>query len=273
MKKDYEPILEGSANRDETEHIRSSWTDRWSAFSALPNAASIAKREEYRLMAPYLAQLPRGARMFDGGCGLGEWTVYLTQLGYDVVGFDLSAPTIARLKAQLPDHRFEVGDIRATSFADASFDAYFSWGTFEHFELGMEACVREAYRILKPGGLLFASVPFQNLRHVFRDLGPLHTWDEHYERKAGYGRELRFYQWRFTSPEFRRELELRGFRVQDLRPIGRRHGVNRFLQHEGRWLARIPFGAAAARRILTPILPSVLVAHMLWAAAEKRPPR
>ena len=54
-------------------------------------------RPEYRVMAPYLRQLPPSARMLDGGCGLGEWTVNLSRLGYRVLGLDISEETVTLL--------------------------------------------------------------------------------------------------------------------------------------------------------------------------------
>lgn len=269
MKKDYAPVSKEYAEREETRYIADSWGERWESFRELPSVKAVGRREEFLLMRPYLGRMPKGGHVLDGGCGLGEWTVFVSELGYDVTGIDISERTIRRLEEALPGRRFLCGDIRDTGFANASFDAYFTWGTFEHFELGMEACVREAHRILKPGGLLFASVPFQNWRHLLRDQGPLHSWDETYDRKAGYTSPQRFYQWRFTRAEFQRELELRGFHVLELRPIGKRHGVNRWLQHEAAWVGRIPLLAAATRRILTPLLPAGYIAHMLWAVARR----
>lgn len=268
MKKDYEVVAPSDLAQDETGHIRGSWTTRW-AGSDLPSADAVAQREEFRMMSRHFGRLPKVARLLDGGCGLGEWTVFLTGLGHDVVGIDISDETIRRLNEALPGYPFMCRDIRDTGFPDASFDAYFSWGTFEHFELGMESCLREAHRLLRPRGLLFASVPFQNWRHLLRDRGPLDTWDETYDRERGYEAPHRFYQWRFTRPEFQRELELRGFRVLELSPIGKRHGVNRWLQWDVPWLGRSRLIAAASRRVFTFMLPAAYIAHMLWAVAER----
>jgi len=45
-------------------------------------------------MQSYLEKLPVGCRMLDGGCGLGDWTLYLAEKGYQVTGIDLSRSTI-----------------------------------------------------------------------------------------------------------------------------------------------------------------------------------
>ena len=99
-------------------------------------------------------------------------------------------------------------------FDAGSFDACFSSGAFEHSENGIGDCRDEARRILKPGGWLFVSVPFQNWRRILRDAGQLENWDEGFAAAAGNRQPHRFYQCRFTRPELRRELELHGFRAE-----------------------------------------------------------
>src|SRR5262249_17010217 len=129
-------------------------------------------------MKPYLDRLPKGSRLLDGGCGTGEWTLYFQQKGFDVCGLDISRTTVEKLKSYFPDSRFVVGDIRKTDFPDNTFDAYYSWGAFEHFEIGLGPCLDEAYRVLKPGGWLFISVPLHNGRLVRKERKPLSVWDE-----------------------------------------------------------------------------------------------
>ncbi|MEU3269998.1 class I SAM-dependent methyltransferase [Saccharomonospora sp. NPDC006951] len=55
----------------------------------------------------------RGA-VLDAGCGMGEHTIYLAELGYDVVGVDFSVPAIEKARANAARHgvtaRFEVAD-------------------------------------------------------------------------------------------------------------------------------------------------------------------
>jgi len=200
--------------------------------------------------------------MLDGGCGLGDWTIYFTGQGWPTLGLDISRKTVATLNERFPEQDFQVGDIRDTGQPDASFDAYFSWGTFEHFEAGLTPCIDEAFRVLKPGGLLFTSVPFDNLRHALRAAS---DWRK--SAKPNTDGE-RFYQWRLTRGEFRDLLALRGFEVLDVKAIGKRQGVLRSLQHE----FGIPYQWFAARAMsaaIAPVIPSGLVAHMLLAVARK----
>jgi SAM-dependent methyltransferase len=200
--------------------------------------------------------------MLDGGCGLGDWTIHFSEQGWPTLGLDISRKTVGVLNTRFPEHDFQIGDIRATGLPDEAFDAYFSWGTFEHFEAGLSPCIDEAYRVLKPGGFLFTSVPFDNLRHALRAAS---DW----RKSAAPNKDgARFYQWRLTRGEFRDLVALSGFEVLDIKAIGKRQGVLRSLQHEFgipyQWFLSKAMSAAIA-----PVIPSGLVAHMLLAVARK----
>lgn len=116
---------------------------------------------------------------------------------------------------------------------------------------------------------MFISVPFQNWRHILRDSQPLEKWDETFDRREGYRKAHRFYQWRLTRPELQRELELRGFRVHQIKPIAKNSGVLRLLQWELHWFKEGTAPHAWVRRILRRVLPSTYVSHMIMAVAQK----
>lgn len=137
MKKDYVVVSGQQAVTDESAFVQDFWTKWRDNHANLPNT-NVAAKEGYLIMRSFLRTLPPGSRILDGGCGMGAWTVFLSNQGFDVVGLDISQRTIACLKESLPNYHFVCGDIRHTDLADASFDAYFSWGTFEHFEKGLE---------------------------------------------------------------------------------------------------------------------------------------
>jgi SAM-dependent methyltransferase len=262
MRKDFVEI--GDAH-DESEiaFVERYWTEVWERAGG-PKAAvdKIPRKAEYRVMRRYVESLPAGARLLDGGCGLGEWSVYLTRKGYPTLGLDISRDTVDKLKGLFPDVEFAVGDIRDIGLPEASFDGYFSWGTFEHFEEGLDSSVAEAFRVLKPGGYLFITVPFDNLRQA---LYAACDWRRHEEprRKAE-----RFYQWRLSRPELRGLLTRGGLEVLDVRAIHKRQGVLRSLHHEFglpyEWL--VTKGLSV---LLAPILPAGLIAHMLMAVGQK----
>ena len=248
---------------EEIAAVEAQWTRIWQEAGGPQGLADrIPRKEEYRVIAPWLERLPPGARMLDGGCGLGDWTLHFTRRGFPTLGLDISRATIDVLQRKFPDAEFAVGDIRATGLPDASFDAYFSWGTFEHFQEGLGGCVREAFRVLKPSGMLFVSVPFDNLRHGLRAV----LLDRYKLEPLSAPR--RFYQWRLTRAELADALASHGFAVEDVRIIGKRQGLQRALQHN---LGLSPTGlpAKAAATLLAPLVPATLVGHMILAAARK----
>jgi SAM-dependent methyltransferase len=99
----------------------------------------------------------------DAGCGFGKWVIYLKQQGYDIVGLDNNELAIAKLEDFDQSLQVELGDILDTHYPDNSFDAYISMGVVEHFEDGPILALKEAYRVLKPNGLIFVSVPTVNV--------------------------------------------------------------------------------------------------------------
>jgi SAM-dependent methyltransferase len=122
----------------------------------------------------FLAYIPKKGRVIDGGCGFAKWVIYLKQLGYDIVGIDNNELAISKLKDYDSSLQVESGDILDIHYPDNSFDAYISMGVVEHFEQGPGQALQEAHRVLKPGGLIFVSVPTVNtLRKVVRR--PLRT--------------------------------------------------------------------------------------------------
>lgn len=263
MRKDYMLVTPEAVTQDEATHVAAHWTEVWRRMGGPTGATSrVPRQEEFRLMQPYLAHLPKGARLLDGGCGLGEWAAYLTELGYLTVGIDISAETVGQLRTVFPKIEFKVADIRATGFPDETFDGYFSWGTFEHFEDGLDSCIVEAMRVLKPGGYLFITTPFDNIRHALAA-----AFDRTCSMAPARGAS-RFYQWRLTRGEMRGYLANNGFEVLDLVPISKRQGIVRMLWQ---W-----FGlhydtklAKALGRGLSPLVWSGIAAHMLMGIARK----
>ena len=104
-------------------------------------------------------------RVLDAGCGGGRNLVYFLRCGYDVCGVDLSAEAIAHVRAlagglapHLPADNFRVEAVEGMSFADADFDVVLSSAVlhFARDEEHWRGMLEEMWRVLKPGGVLFA---------------------------------------------------------------------------------------------------------------------
>ena len=106
-----------------------------------------------------------GMSIIDAGCGGGRNLVYLLRSGYDVAGCDRDPGAVeavramaSRLAPQIPGGNFRVEPIEGMSFPDACADVVLASAVL-HFASGDEqfqAMVESLWRVLKPGGMLFA---------------------------------------------------------------------------------------------------------------------
>jgi len=110
-----------------------------------------------------------GGRILDLGCGAGRTTVPLRQAGYQVVGVDIAQPMVsqAKLFAENMDLDFPmaVGDATDLPLDTNCLDGIlFSYNGIELIpkQSGKISALREAYRVLKPGGtLIFTTHAFE----------------------------------------------------------------------------------------------------------------
>jgi SAM-dependent methyltransferase len=152
------------------------------------------------------------ARVLNIGCGVGRVERYLAPHVAELHAVDISGEMIARARerlAELPNvHLREIGnDEFLRAFDNDRFDLVFSFLVLQH--LAREDALlylRDAFRILKPGGVLF--VQFPNF------LSPEYTrafleGAEVRERSPG---RVRFY----TEVEVRHLLGILGFEIAEL---------------------------------------------------------
>jgi SAM-dependent methyltransferase len=105
-----------------------------------------------------------GMRVLDAACGGGRNLVYLLQSGFDVYATDgdgASVESVRQLAAQLAPHlppeNFRVEPVERMTFPDAFADVVLSSAVlhFARDDAQFDAMVREMWRVLKPGGMLF----------------------------------------------------------------------------------------------------------------------
>ena len=257
MRADYSKIVDITTS--EEEKLDKHWTENWNSIGNQRRAPwKIKLSPEHKIVQKYAPAVKAGpVRVLDGGCGLGEWCLLLKDQGYEPYGLDISTPTVNALNAEFPAMKFVRDDIRNTSFEADFFDFYISWGTFEHFENGLQDCFKEALRVIKPGGRLIITVPFYNKRLKKIDLA----------NPAERGDNTEFYQWRLEEEEFRQEILKGGFQCDHIEPIYTREGLGRHLHHE----YGLPYGKM--NKILSiglsPFVSAERYAHMLIGVATK----
>jgi ubiquinone/menaquinone biosynthesis C-methylase UbiE len=106
------------------------------------------------------ASVPAGSKLLDLGCGTGSFSLLLKRNfpGAEVTGLDPDPKALARAQKKAKRARqiirFDQGFADALPYAARSFDAAFSSFMFHHLEAAnREQSLREACRVLKPGGI------------------------------------------------------------------------------------------------------------------------
>ncbi len=97
------------------------------------------------------AGVAAGTRLIDIACGSGYAAGVAANRGAEVSGLDASEALIAIARARVPAGDFRVGDMFALPFADDRFDVATS---FNGIWKGCEGALREARRVVRPGGLV-----------------------------------------------------------------------------------------------------------------------
>jgi SAM-dependent methyltransferase len=92
-----------------------------------------------------------GTRLLDIACGSGYAAGVAAGRGAVVAGLDASEALIAIARARTPNADFRVGDMFDLPFRDGQFDVATS---FNGIWKGCEAALREARRVVRPGGLV-----------------------------------------------------------------------------------------------------------------------
>ncbi len=111
------------------------------------------RRRAVRELAP-----PNDGRILDMCCGTGDLSFHLlhTDPSLHVVGIDFCEPMLDGARTRAPkeaagrDVRFEVGDVMALPFGDATFDGAIMGFSMRNV-VDIARTLREARRVLKPG--------------------------------------------------------------------------------------------------------------------------
>ena len=121
-----------------------------------------------------------GMKVLDAGCGSGRNLIFLLRAGFDVWGVDESEEAIAavqhlatELAEEVPPRRFRVERVESMSHDTDSMDVVISSAVlhFARDEGHWLAMVREMWRVLAPGGLLFARLATTVGQPYLRPLG------------------------------------------------------------------------------------------------------
>ncbi len=166
----------------------------------------------------YARQFVEGKNTADIGCADGYGTQYLADFTKSTVGVDYSEETlkIAREKhAAKTNLSFISGSVPPIPLPDESVDVVTSFQFIEHIHprLGF---MKEAYRVLKPGGLFLCSTPNAKMS-IARN--PFHVHE-------------------FTFDEMRTEIG-KVFEAFDIKGVQGNEAVNKYYEENARWAKKI----------------------------------
>lgn len=133
-------------------------------------------------------------KVLDVGCGAGNMIHHLSRYG-QVKGVDVDARPVAMAQARGYDVR-QSDASGGIPFPDASFDLVTALDVIEHVDAD-EAILREAARVLRPGGMLAISTPAFQWLWSHNDV-------------------LNGHKHRYTAAELRERAERAGFRIRRL---------------------------------------------------------
>ncbi len=106
--------------------------------------------------AKHLAETALKRPILDIGCGFGEFAVAFADEPIDM-GIDICAKDLYAASKTKKYKNLTLADARDLPFSDNSYESIFSISTLEHID-NADKALKEAYRILKPGGILFLTL-------------------------------------------------------------------------------------------------------------------
>ncbi|MBI4448062.1 methyltransferase domain-containing protein [Candidatus Woesearchaeota archaeon] len=182
----------------------------WSEWNYSPDMII----EGNNIILDWMRSLPKKGLVLDEGCGVGQYTICLSKLGFKSVGIDFSTPLLKiakknRMKNRC-DYELASGDITNLPFKSSTFTIVVSAGIIEHFK-NTETAIQECGRVLKSGGALFIHVPQKigvfTVNKLLQQL--LGLWKEGYEKS--------FTPWKIKSLLIGAGFEVKSAKIN---PIG-----------------------------------------------------
>jgi len=117
-------------------------------------------RKQYLPFVTPLLKVYPGSATFDVGCGRGEWLELMTEIGFKPLGIDIDQGMLhACLERNLPAKKGDAIEF-ISCLEDESQAIVSAFHVVEHISFDqLMRLVREALRVLKPGGLLIMETP------------------------------------------------------------------------------------------------------------------
>jgi len=112
------------------------------------------KPKDQEILYRFSQEIGERRPVWDFGCGPGQTTQYLKNLGIKISGMDLSKKILEQAKRLHPEIHFRKGNILELEFENDSIAGIVAFYAIIHFtkeQVGI--AFREVYRVLQPGGI------------------------------------------------------------------------------------------------------------------------
>jgi SAM-dependent methyltransferase len=210
------------------------WRQRWSQIPADDGALNLERypgRYAERVMQSV------DGPVLEAGCGAGRVLLHYRRAGRPIVGVDFIEVALTKIRKEDPEVPLAAADVTRLPFADQSFDGVLAFGLYHSLESGVAQALAETRRIMRPGGLLCASMRADNVQNRIVD------WMA--DRQAPAQSERHFHKANYTRREFADLLAAAGFSVERMEyvenmpllykfPVFRHASHRRFNEHRAR---------------------------------------
>jgi ubiquinone/menaquinone biosynthesis C-methylase UbiE len=116
------------------------------------------KPKDREILRRFAQEIGDRRLVWDFGCGSGQTTGYLKNLGIEISGLDLSEKILEQARTLHPDLNFRKGNILELEFADDSIAGVVAFYAIVHFtEEQVGTAFREVFRVLQPGGIFLCT--------------------------------------------------------------------------------------------------------------------
>lgn len=138
---------------------RSFWDKTWNRFLKFHGMIAPSAK----LVQHLFSYVPRNGIILDLGCGEGRNSLYLSQVGYNVVGLDLSYKAARVMRNNFFEEELKglviTGDARSLPFASDSVDGILAHHIFDHLDRkSFLNAFDETFRVLKGNGVMLLTM-------------------------------------------------------------------------------------------------------------------